>query len=167
MSKAVVEASVAAPMSKASVEVSVAAPAKPEQESPASEVEEEPVPLHRQLSSGMPFSSLEQIFIFTTGEGPRVWESDAAVRMFHAVIGEELGTIRAYTPRDVVSNCDLNDLLGRDGTLSDSVWRAMSTRQSQLVQQARDGVHRICVRTFRIEDDSVVAMVLFYNKQKL
>ena len=43
----------------------------------------------------------------------------------------------------------------------------MAAHQPALVQQARERLQRICVRTFRIEADTVVALVLFYNKQKL
>jgi hypothetical protein len=43
----------------------------------------------------------------------------------------------------------------------------MAAHRPALVQQARERAYRICVRTFRIEADTVVALVLFYNKDKL
>ena len=52
---------------------------------PGSEPEEESAALSQQVSSGMPASALEQIFMFTTGDGPSVGS------MSHAV-----GTTRAF-----------------------------------------------------------------------
>ena len=159
----------------------VTTPAKPQAVSPADaavgvstaaagaapEPEEGPAAAHPQVSSGMRSAALEHIFVFTTGEGPSVWESPALARMLEEIIGEDLGAIRQNIPRDVVARCAIGELLRPDGSISEAVWRAMAAHQPDLVQQARDRLHRICVRTFRIEADTVVALVLFYNKQKL
>ncbi|HOX58841.1 MAG TPA: hypothetical protein P5205_17350 [Candidatus Paceibacterota bacterium] len=115
----------------------------------------------------MPFSALHHIFLFTTGEGPAAWQSSEVARMLEAVIGMDLATIRQNVPRDVVAKCTAGDLLKPDGSISDAVWRAMATFQPDLVLQARNRRHRVCVRTFRIEADVVAALVLFYDKEKL
>ena len=115
----------------------------------------------------MPSSALEHIFVFTTGEGPSVWHSPAVGRMLEDIIGDGLEAIHQNIPRDVVANCAVSGLLKPDGSISDAVWRAMAVHQPTLVQQARERLYRVCVRTFRIEADTVVALVLFYNKQKL
>jgi hypothetical protein len=59
------------------------------------------------------------------------------------------------------------ELLKPDGSISEAVWRAMAAHRPAIVQQARDSLFRVCVRTFRIEADAIVAVVLFYDKQKL
>jgi len=110
---------------------------------------------------------LEHIFLFTTGEGPPAWDSPAVGRMLEETVGEGLSAIRQTTPRDVVAKCDIVELLRDDGSISDAVWRVMATYRPALVQQARERAHHICVRTFRIESNAVVTLVLFYNKQKL
>ena len=168
------------PTAAAPAPEAVTTPAKPQETSPAAaaaaspapaatapEPKEEPAATPPQVSSGMPSSALEHIFVFTTGAGPAVWQSPALARMLEKIIGEDLGAVRHNIPRDVVAECDLGDLLRPDGTISDAVWRAMSAHRPALVQQAREKVHHVCVRTFRIEADTVVALVLFYNKQKL
>ena len=169
------------PTAAAPAPETVTTPARPHESSPAAaaaavspapavtapEPEEGSAAAPSQVSSGLPSSALEHIFVFTTGDGPAVWQSPALARMLHTIIGEELGTLRQNISRDVVGGCDIGDLLRRDGTISDAVWRAMAAHRPALVQQARDRLHRICVRTFRIEADTVVALVLFYNKQKL
>jgi hypothetical protein len=169
------------PTASAPTPKAVTTPAKPQEMSPvaaaaavspapaatAPEPEEEPAVAPLQVSSGMPSSALEHLFVFTTGAGPAVWQSPALARMLEKIIGEDLNALRQNIPRDVVAECDIADLLRPDGTISDAVWRAMSAHRPALVQQAREKAHRICVRTFRIEADTVVALVLFYNKQKL
>ena len=160
----------------------VATPAKPRAASPddaapevstvvvasaGPEPEEGPAGACPQVSSGMPSAALEHIFVFTTGEGPLVWQSPAVARMLEEIIGESLGALRQNITRDVVAKCAAGGLLKPDGSISDAVWRAMAAHRPALVQQARDRLYRICVRTFRIEADTVVALVLFYNKQKL
>jgi hypothetical protein len=115
----------------------------------------------------MPASALEQIFMFTTGDGPSAWRSPTVVRMVKEITGEDLSTLRKNVPRDVVARCAVGELLKPDGAISDAVWQAMGAHRSQLVQRARDRLYRICVRSFRVEAETVVALVLFYNKQKL
>jgi hypothetical protein len=133
----------------------------------APEPEKGLAPVHPRVSSGMPFPALEHIFLFTTGEGPPAWDSPAVGRMLEETVGEGLSAIRQNTPRDVVAKCDIVELLRDDGSISDAVWRVMATYRPALVQQARERAHHICVRTFRIESDTVVTLVLFYNKEKL
>jgi hypothetical protein len=135
--------------------------------SPAAQPEEEPAAAWQQVSSGMPASALEQVFLFTTGDGPSAWQSPTVARMFKEIIGEDLSTLREEVSRDVIARCAVGELLKPDGSVSDAVWRAMAAHRPALVQQARERLYRICVRTFRIEADAIVALVLFYNKQKL
>ena len=78
-----------------------------------------------------------------------------------------LSAIGEGIPRDIVAWCAPGELLKPDGSISEAVWRAMAAHRPVIVQHARDRLYRVCVRTFRIEADAVVALVLFYNKQKL
>jgi len=145
-----------------SLAASAPSPAVPAPDSVADEVTLPP-----EVASGLPLSALEHIFLFTTGDGPAAWQSPEVARMLKAIIGAELELIHQEIPRDVVARCSVADLLKPDGSISDAVWRVMGAHQPDLVLQARNRMHRVCVRTFRIEDDAVVALVLFYNKAKL
>ena len=135
--------------------------------SPAAEPQEEPPTLGQQVSSGMSSAALEEIFLFTTGDGPSAWQSPVVAQRLKEIIGEDLSTLRLDVSRDVVARCAVDELLKPDGSISEAVWHAMAALRPGLVQQARDRLYRICVRTFRIEADTTVALVLFYNKQKL
>jgi len=132
-----------------------------------SEPEKESATPSSQVSSGMPAGALEQIFMFTTGDGPPLLQSPTVARMMKEIIGTDPEAIRDGIPRDVVARCAAAELLKPDGSISDAVWRAMAAHRPILVQQAREKLYHVCIRTFRIEADVVVAMVLFYNKQKL
>jgi hypothetical protein len=134
---------------------------------PVSEPDEESAAISRQVSSGMSASALEQIFMFTTGDGPSALQSPTVARMLKQIIGEDPDALREGIPRDVVARCAVAKLLKPDGSISEAVWRAMAAHRPAIVQQARDSLYRVCVRTFRIEADVIVAAVLFYNKQKL
>jgi hypothetical protein len=147
---------------------SKAVPKVPEEgSSPGPETDPAAALLAQQFSSGMPFAALEQLFVFTTGGGRAIWNSPIMSRMLEAIVGEKMERIRQGTPRDVIFNCDLSKLLKRDGAISDSVWHAMEIREPTVVARAQKKLSRTCVRTFNLEMDTVVALVLFYNIQKL
>ena len=118
------------------------------------------------LSTGMPFSALEQIFLLTTGEGQVASKSLVTVTLLQTAIGEDWEVIRQFVPRDVIGNCSALAEIGK-GPTPPLLWRAMTAFKPQLLQQAREGVYRICVRTFRLETGELVSAFLFYNKQKL
>lgn len=122
--------------------------------------------LAERFSSGMPFEALEQIFIFTTGDAS-VWNSPVVMLMLEAIVGEKQEVIRRSTPRDVIFNCDLSQLLKRDGAISDAVWRAMGIREPSVIARAQQKLSHTCVRTFQIDTSTVAALILFYNVQKL
>jgi hypothetical protein len=130
-------------------------------------LQEESTPVTARLASGMPASALEQVFMFTTGDGPALWQSSRVIRMMQDIVGEHMATIRGTVARDVVGGCEIGELLKPDGSISEGVWRSMASRRPALVQQARERLYRICVRTFRADTDAVVAVVLFYNKAML
>jgi hypothetical protein len=132
----------------------------------APEAKTDEIPLPPEVASGLPFAALEHIFLFTTGDGPAAWESPEVARMLESIIGADLELIRQNVPREVVARCAAGELLKPDGSISDAVWRAMAAYQPDLVLQARNRLHRVCVRTFRVGADTVAALVLFYNKEK-
>ena len=134
---------------------------------PVSKPEKEPAPPSPQVSSDMPAGALEQIFMFTTGDGPPLLQSPTVARMLKEIIGTDPEALGDGISRDVVARCAATELLKPDGSISDAVWRAMATHRPTLVQQAREKLYHVCIRTFRIEADVLVALVLFYNKQKL
>jgi hypothetical protein len=43
----------------------------------------------------------------------------------------------------------------------------MAARQPVLLELAKQKLYHLCIRTFRIEGDHIVALILFYNKQKV
>jgi len=118
-----------------------------------------------QLASGMPFGALQQIFIFTTGEGPDLMKSPVTHTVLQRIVGEDWAAIREKVPRDVFGRCDIGEKLRQEGKVPDAAWRAMSALKPALIQQAKSGALRTCVRTFSIESGEVVAVFLFYAKQ--
>jgi hypothetical protein len=121
-------------------------------------------PAAAQLASGMPFEALQQIFIFTTGEGQAFTKSPMAVAVLQKIIGAEWAKIREKVPRDVFGRCDIGAKLRQQGKIPEAAWRAMSALKPELVQQAKSGGLRTCVRSFSIEGGGVVAVFLFYAK---
>jgi hypothetical protein len=136
-------------------------------ESAAPVLEEERASVSDQISSGMPATALEQVFAFTTSDGPTAWQSPMVAQMLKKIIGENLAALREAVPRDVVGECSLGELLKSDGSVSDAVWCTMEARRPELVQRAKARLCRVCVRTFRIEGDAIMALILFYDKQRL
>ena len=114
----------------------------------------------------MPFGALEHLFVFKTGDRSVLWESPTLAGKLKQIVGEELSVIRQKTPRDVIFNCELSHLFRRDGSISDAVWRAMSVRSPEVVNKARAKLSRTCVHSFQVEDDSVIAVVLFYDVRR-
>ena len=120
------------------------------------------------MSSGKPFTALEQIFIFTTGEGPSAFKSAITSAMVSEAVGETLENIRAKIPVDVMGGANASVLEAfRAGSIPGSVWRALFKIKPAVAQQAQDGVYHLCVRTFPMESKELVALFLLYNKQKL
>ena len=145
----------------ARAEVTTASPAKPERRPAAAAA-------GPSMSSGKPLSALEQIFVFTTGEGPSAFTSEITTAMLVEAAGEKLETIRSRVPVDVMGGADANVLEAiRAGTLPDSVWRALFKIKPAVAQQAQEGLFHLCIRTFPVESKALVALLLLYNKQKL
>jgi hypothetical protein len=134
---------------------------------PPPEPERTPAILERQLFSGLPFAALEHIFILTTGDGPPASRSATTARMLEQTVGEALASIREKAHRDVLSRCSFIEQVRTKAALPAAAWSAMANYQTQLVQDARAGLYKVCVRTFPIETGDFVCLFLFYNKQKL
>ncbi|HEU0038460.1 MAG TPA: hypothetical protein VFR76_04230 [Verrucomicrobiae bacterium] len=119
------------------------------------------------MSSGKPFSALEQIFILTTGEGPSAFPSAVTTAMLVEAVGETLDNIRAKVPVDVIGRADAAVLKTiRAGSIPDSAWRVLFAIKPAIAQQAQDGAYHLCVRAFPVESNEAVALFLLYNKQK-
>ena len=119
------------------------------------------------VSSGIHFAALEQIFILTTGEGQTASRSAVTVGMLEEVTGEEFSTVRENVPRHVMVHCEFLEKLRGGGPLPEEAWRAVARVNPELVSQAREGLFRICVRSFPLETGDMASLFLFYNKQKL
>jgi hypothetical protein len=119
------------------------------------------------LFSGMSVQALEQIFIFTNGEGPVAMQSPVTLQLLQEIIGADFDPMVNQAPRDVFGRCSVPAQLAEQGRVPASAWRAMSALRPQLIQQARDGAYRICVRTFETETGQQVAAFLLYNKEKI
>jgi hypothetical protein len=120
------------------------------------------------MSSGKPFAALEQIFVFTTGEGPSAFKSEATKAMLVEAVGETVEHIRTTVPVDVVGGADAGVLESiRAGAIPGSAWRALFKIKPDVAKQAQEGVYHLCIRTFPVESKDLVALFLLYNKQKL
>src|ERR1051325_10997433 len=67
----------------------------------ASEVAGRDKPGSSKLFSGMPVQALEQIFVFTNGEGPAAMQSPMTALMLQEIMGASLESISQQAPRDV------------------------------------------------------------------
>ena len=133
---------------------------------PAAQPQESAAP-QAEVGSGLPFAALEQIFVFTTGEGRGVMQLPVVAGMLQDVVGAELNTIRSRVSRDIIGNCDFGERLRRDGAIPEAAWRAMATLKPEVVRLAREGAYSACVRTFTTGAKEVVALFLFYNRSKI
>src|SRR5262245_50958661 len=144
------------------------APATPNNSHPTPQAEQpDAAPSNGEAYSGLPSAALEQIFIFTTGDGRGLLQLPAVAGMLQDVAGEELSVIRSHVSRDIIGHCDFGERLRRDGAIPDAAWRAMGTLKPEVVKQAREGTYRACIRTFTTGAKEVVALFLFYNKNKI
>jgi hypothetical protein len=119
------------------------------------------------IYSDMASQALEHIFVFTSGEGPALRESGITAMMMLEIIGENPDAVRERVPRDVFGRCNIGDRIRTEGKVPASAWRAMSSLRPDLVERAKAGSYRTCVRTFRTEIEDLVAVFLCYNKEKL
>lgn len=143
-----------------------AEPPPAESAAPAQQPEEASPAEKKVLGSGLPFTALEQVFILTTGDAQTASRSPVATSLLQDVIGEDWTTIRSLVPRDAIGRCAILSQMGK-GPIPPLVWRAMTAFKPVLLQQAREGSHRICIRTFQIETGDTVSVFLFYSKAKL
>jgi hypothetical protein len=123
--------------------------------------------MQSKVFSGMPVRALEHIFVFTSGDGPSLRESAVTSMMLLEIIGENPDAIRDRVPRDVFGKCNIGERIRSEGKVPSSAWRAMSSLKPDLVQKAKEAAYRTCVRTFKTEAGDVVAVFLFYDKQRL
>ena len=119
------------------------------------------------VSSGLSVGALEHIFIFTDGEGRTAVASMVSTRLMDEIIGAPFETVRGHVARDVFGRCNIPARLAIEQRVPGSAWRAMSALKPELVQEARDGGCKICVRIFDTEAGQKMAAFLFYNKRKL
>jgi hypothetical protein len=141
-----------------------AAPAPAQETAPAPQAQAAPPSLNQQLSSGMPFDALEHIFLLTTGDAPTASRSPVTTGVLEGATGEKLDNIREKIRRDVIGKCDFLEKLRGGGSLPDNVWRALANLNPELIQRARGGSHKVCVRTFQAENQDLVTLLLFYRK---
>lgn len=119
------------------------------------------------LPSGIPSTALEHCFLVTSGDGPVAARSSVVQSMLQKIVGEDLQAVQSHVTRDVIGQCNILEGLKGEGSTPGVVWRKMASIRPELLQQAREGTYRICIRSFRIETGDVVSVFLFYNKQKL
>ena len=144
-----------------------AATAESSPEEPDTELEGQGSAPQPQLGSGMSFAALEQIFMLTTGEGQTASRSAVTAGMLEAVTGEEFTIIRQNVPRHVMIHCEFLEKMRGGGPIPEEAWRALARLNPDLVRQARQGLFRVCVRSFPLETGDMVSLFLFYNKHKL
>jgi hypothetical protein len=119
------------------------------------------------VASGLPFTSLEQIFVFTTGKGRPLFDSATFKQKINAIVGEPLNVIRAKLPVDVIGHMDLRvEETLEDGAIPDQALRTMSMVRPFVAGRAKEGLYHVCIRVLLAETNDVVTMFLFYSKAK-
>jgi hypothetical protein len=124
-------------------------------------------PAKSELGSGLPIAALEQVFIFTDGQGPETMQSPYTTALLEQVIGVKLDSIRDQVTKSVFGKCDIAQRLRDDSKVPSSAWRAISAINDDLVKQTQTGAYKVCVRTFDTDSGQKVAAFLFYNKSKI
>jgi hypothetical protein len=119
------------------------------------------------LGSGLPPGALEQVFIFTDGEGPETMRSPFTAALLEQVIGANLDALRDHVTKSVFGKCNIAQRLREDSRVPGSAWEAISAINADLVKQTHDGAYKVCVRTFDTDSGQKVAAFLFYNKGKV
>jgi hypothetical protein len=120
------------------------------------------------LSSGKPFAALDHVFIFTTGEGPAALKSEVTASMLAEAVDHKVEDLWENVPVDVVGGTAAGVVEAiRSGSIPGSAWRALFRIKRTVAQQIQDGWYHLCVRTFRLESNDLVAAFLLYNKHKL
>jgi hypothetical protein len=120
-----------------------------------------------EFSSGLPFNALEQIFIFTSGEGRNIFQSAAVAEKLQEVTGEALTSIRGIIPVSVVGRVGISVELTLDTQIPERAWRAMFAIKPAMAQKAKEELMQVCVRTFSVETQDSVALILLYSKEKM
>jgi hypothetical protein len=142
------------------------AAAQPAPATPAPDPElANPATLLETAPSGLPFSALDQIFIFTSGEGRSVFESQLANQKLEDTVGEKVGKIRESVQVNVVGRVDAGVEMMQDDSIPDKAWRAITAVKPDVAEQAKAGAYQFCVRTLLSENNDVITLLLFYKKQ--
>jgi hypothetical protein len=134
---------------------------------PESQKSSAATPAKSQLGSGLPAEALEQVFIFTDGEGPETMRSPFTSALLEQVIGVSLEAVRDHVTRSVFGKCNIALRLRQDSRVPGSAWEAISAINADLVKQTHEGAYKVCVRTFDTDTGQKVAAFLFYNKGKV
>jgi len=118
------------------------------------------------MASGRPFSALKQVFLFTTGEGPKAFKSDLTNAMLAEAVGRNVHDIQDAVPVDVIGGTSAAVVEAiRSGSIPSSAWRALYRIKHALARQIQAGVYHLCVRTFLLESKDLVAVFLLYSKE--
>jgi hypothetical protein len=141
------------------------AAAQPAPATPAPDPElANPATLLETAPSGLPFSALDQIFIFTSGEGRSVFESQLANQKLEDTVGEKVDKIRESVQVNVVGRVDAGVEMMQDDSIPDKAWRAITAVKPDVAEQAKAGAYQFCVRTLLSENNDVITLLLFYKK---
>jgi len=117
--------------------------------------------------SPLPLSALEQIFVFTTGEGRTFFQSQTVARKFHELTGQSLETIRENVHVDIIGHASVGVEVMEGRPIPRKAWRAMFSIRPVIAQGAKDDAYQVRTHAFTTENSDTVAALLFYKKQKL
>jgi hypothetical protein len=118
------------------------------------------------LASGLPFAALEHIFIFTTGEGRLLFQSEAVVRKLQEIVGKPVAAIREKAPVDVIGHANVGVEMMLNRAIPDKAWRALFSIKPVLAQGAKDDLYHVCTRAFTTEDNDTIGALFFYSKEE-
>jgi hypothetical protein len=130
----------------------------------ASESDEETVAPE---SSVPPYHALEQLFVFTSGEPRPAFESKVLMNTLQELTGQPARTIQHEVASHVIGRTDIGALAHRDQAIPAKAWRAVTAIDPAVAGEAKEGAFEVCLRTCQLENRDVVALLLFYNKNKL
>ncbi|MBN2129830.1 MAG: hypothetical protein JW741_10055 [Sedimentisphaerales bacterium] len=117
------------------------------------------------LSSGLPFSKLKHIFLFTDRDGASVTSSQAVTSVIESVTGQPMEAINIRIPISLVRHSAVGVLLAQEGRFPDIGLVEIEKGQPQLAREIRQGTLTLCCRPVKTSDSGEqVGVVAIYSR---
>jgi hypothetical protein len=119
----------------------------------------------KSMSSGLPFSDLDAVFILTSGEVRAVIDSQQVKHKLEDTVGEPLEKIRGKSPPNIIGHVEAGEEMMGDDSIPDKTWQTIAAVKPAVAEQGKAGAYNYCVRTLLSEQSDVITLLLFYRKQ--